>query len=93
MVIVVVTQIKDISIFVPLLATDTNNYSLLNFNHITDFFNLIILLSPLGIMLVVYQLFFKNELNDEPVYRALSFLVIVLLISVFLIDPEIGMPP
>ncbi len=65
----------------PLMATESYSFGMFSLAHISEFVNQLLLLSPLGISLVIFFLFFKiklKELSTEPTGkdRLINFLIL-----------------
>lgn len=83
-------------IFLPLFTPEAplDNYSLLSFNHIFDFFSMVFIWSPIAILIIIYFVFTKrkhiNWNKPEVIITGLTLLLYIMFF--FVVNPLLSMP-
>ncbi len=93
LIILFLSQLKQLTQFVPLWKISGNNYSLFSLNHLSDLFNLILLLAPLGLLFFVFSVLLKekDEIKNDKTEKVLFVISLLTFLSASFIDPQLGM--
>ncbi len=84
-------QLKGLSTFVPIWAIPKNNYSLFALSHLSDIFNLLLLIAPLGLLFFFFSLKKNNALKNDSTEKVLFVISLLTFLSACFIDPHLGM--
>ena len=90
--ITLMSQLKELTVFVPIWGIENNNYSLISFSHLTDILNLLLLLAPLGLMflLTISKNKDTEDLKSDSTERVLFIISLLTFLSACFIDPQLG---
>lgn len=91
--ILLLSQFKQMTVFVPLWGITDNNYSLFALSHLLDIVNLFLLLAPLGLLFFLIFLKDKNkeDFKNDSSEKVLFIISLFTFLSACFIDPQLGM--
>ena len=76
----------------PLMATEDFSYSMFSLAHVSEFMNQLLLISPLGISLIIFFLFFKIKFKkfEDRLANFLIFVMLFALVYLFIFNFTLG---
>ena len=80
--------------FLPILspAPPLDRYNLLSLNHIFDYFNIMLLWSPIALFLLISLIFYRKQINwNAPIVLISGLTLILYAALLFMINPLLGM--